>query len=182
MVNIMVNTTQVLFAVGNAVAFALGAYLFLNRGPITIGTVFIIAGTATCSCGPSAASPARCKNLQQAGASITRIRELLAIESKIEDARADASIRALPDGALAVSFQNVSFGYDDAETKDSAQGQRRLRPPHRNKQRPKRNTQHGTRNTQHATQKTSSSTTSRSTSARAPCWACWGARAAARPR
>ncbi len=124
MVSIMVNATQVLFAVGNAVAFALGAYLYLRpsgTGPaITIGTVFIIGWYSNMLMWPIRRITWQMQELQRAGAGIVRIQELLAIKSRIEDVPADRPAPALPDGALALSFQNVTFGYDDAMAKGPA--------------------------------------------------------------
>ena len=52
MVSIMVNTTNILFAVGNAVAFALGAYLYLRpppgSDPISIGTARVRSAVIDC--------------------------------------------------------------------------------------------------------------------------------------
>ena len=118
MVSVMVNTTHLLFAVGNATAFALGAYLFLNE-TVTIGTVFIIGWYSNMLMQPIRRITFQMQELQQAGAGITRIQELLSIESKIKDTGTEHPSSALPAGALALSFQNVTFGYDDAETKDS---------------------------------------------------------------
>jgi ABC-type multidrug transport system fused ATPase/permease subunit len=121
MVSIMVNTTQVLFAVGNAAAFALGAYLYLTES-ISIGTVFIIGWYSNMLMWPIRRITWQMQELQRAGAGIARIQELLAIETSIPDASQDASapVETLPDGALALSFQDVTFGYDDAVAKGSA--------------------------------------------------------------
>jgi ABC-type multidrug transport system fused ATPase/permease subunit len=137
MVSVMVNVTHVLFAVGNAVAFALGAYLYLNPtsvgptgvGPtevgstITIGTVFVIGWYSGMLMRPIRRITWQMQQLQEAGASITRIRELLSIRSKIADAPPDRKPGrpALREGALALSFEGVTFGYDDAEAKDLAE-------------------------------------------------------------
>lgn len=48
--------------------------------------------------------------LQQAGASISRIQELLPTRSKLEDGEG-----ALPPGPLPVTFTDVSFGYGEEE-------------------------------------------------------------------
>jgi ABC-type multidrug transport system fused ATPase/permease subunit len=119
MVSIMVNISNILFAVGNAVAFALGAYLYLmpppGSEPISIGTVFIIGWYSNMLMWPIRRITFQVQELQRASAGIARIRELLGIETKIQDAAAPEGIGAphLPDGALALSFRNVTFGYDD---------------------------------------------------------------------
>ena len=150
MVSIMVNTTSMLFYLGNAVAFALGAYLFLNES-MSIGTVFIISWYSNMLMRPIRHITFRMQELQRAGAGIARIRELIAIESKIDDVTTDSASPSLPDGALALSFENVTFGYDDAEAKDSskdngAQPTTTEHAPHTNNK--ARDTQHETRNLQ----------------------------------
>ena len=100
----------------NATAFALGAYLY-QAGSITIGTVFMISWYGNTLMGPIRHINAQVQDLQQAAASISRIQELLAIQSKIED-EAVASPDALPRTALAVAFQNVTFGYASHRAKD----------------------------------------------------------------
>jgi ABC-type multidrug transport system fused ATPase/permease subunit len=114
MFNIMINLMQCLFAVSNAVAFAMSAYLF-TQGTITIGTVYIIFHYSNMLMMPVNRITRQMQNLQQAGASITRIRELLDTESKIEKTMLSGRIA---EGALAVEFEGVSFGYDDAQTKE----------------------------------------------------------------
>ena len=141
MVSIMVNTTSTLFYLGNAVALALGAYLFLNES-MSIGTVFIISWYSNMLMRPIQRITFRMQELQQAGAGIARIRELMAIESKIDDVTTDSASPSLPDGALALSFENVTFGYDDAEAKDSSKD---------NGAQPT-TTEHAMRNTQYADQ------------------------------
>jgi ATP-binding cassette subfamily B protein len=61
------------------------------------------------------------QELQRAGAGIARVQELLAIKSKIEDVPTDRAgeTPALPGGPLALSFQDVTFGYDDALAKSN---------------------------------------------------------------
>jgi ABC-type multidrug transport system fused ATPase/permease subunit len=142
MVSIMVNTTDVLFSVGNAAAFALGAYLYLGLsgvGPsISIGTVFIIGWYSSMLMRPIRRIAWQMQELQQASAGIARIQELLAIQSKIQDVPGGTS-PTLPEGALALSFRNVTFGYDDALAKSNGD---QLSP----KEEETAHTQHTTRN------------------------------------
>ncbi|MBN2392014.1 MAG: ABC transporter ATP-binding protein [Anaerolineae bacterium] len=115
MFNIMLNLIEFLFAVSNAVAFAMSAYLF-RLGTITIGTVYIIFYYSNMLMMPINRITRQMQSLQQAGASISRIRELLGTAGKIPE-RVDASTldTHIVSGPLAIEFQNVSFGYDDAE-------------------------------------------------------------------
>ena len=116
--NIMVIAMMVLFAVSNAVAFAASAYLF-QAGLITIGTVYIIFHYSNMVMMPINRITRQIQELQRAAAGITRIQDLLAVQTKIQsvapiDPRFPLGF-AFPKGGLALEFQNVSFGYDDAE-------------------------------------------------------------------
>jgi len=121
MMNIMINSTQLLFAISTATAFAISAYLFQQGLIPTIGTVYIIFHYSNMVMMPINRITRQMQTLQQAGASITRIKDILGIKSKIVDATLDDAV-VLPDlissdGGLAVAFQDVSFGYDDAVSK-----------------------------------------------------------------
>ena len=119
--NIMMNTTQVLFAVGNAIAFVIGAWLFLND-TITIGSVYIIFHYSAMLSGPIQNLALEAQSLQTAGGSVERIVEFLETESKLSANMNGGPVpknRALSKSAPAVIFQNISFGYeaaDDSET------------------------------------------------------------------
>jgi ABC-type multidrug transport system fused ATPase/permease subunit len=99
LVNVMVNTTWILFAVGNAVAFVIGAQLFQD-GQITIGTVFLVFQYSNILFMPLERITQEVGDLQRAGASITRIQKLLEVKSSIVDPVADIPVEikvALPD-------------------------------------------------------------------------------------
>ncbi|HOU14794.1 MAG TPA: ABC transporter ATP-binding protein [Anaerolineae bacterium] len=114
MFNIMLNLIEFLFAASNAVAFAMSAYLF-RLGAITIGTVYIIFYYSNMLMMPINRITRQMQSLQQAGASIARIRELLNIKGKIpEGANLPPTTIHIAAGPLAVEFKGVSFGYDDA--------------------------------------------------------------------
>ena len=117
MFNIMINLIEFLFAVSNAVAFAMSAYLY-SQGTITIGTVYIIFYYSNMLMMPINRITRQMQNLQQAGASISRIRELMDTERKVIETDKMGAV-AIGPGPLAVQFKEVSFGYDDAKTKDS---------------------------------------------------------------
>ncbi len=121
MFNILFNTYFLLFALGNATAFAVSAWLY-QQALITIGTVYMIFAYTNMLDGPINALVHEIQDLQKAGAGITRIQELMGIKSRIKD---DASTGDLliPEGsALAVAFQNVTFGYDDNLVKNGKNG------------------------------------------------------------
>ena len=107
------NTANVLFAIGNVTALAVGAYLFRQEA-ITVGTVYMILHYGTMLGWPIRQITRQMQDLQKAGASIARVRELLEIESRIGEL-GDWGIGKLGTGELAVEFRGVSFGYDDVE-------------------------------------------------------------------
>jgi ATP-binding cassette subfamily B protein len=104
-------TTITVFAIGNALAFALGAYLW-STGVITIGTVYLIFYYTSLLTQPIEQIRNQLQDLQRAGASIQRVEELLQIKPSIVDGIG----MPLPAGALSVEFRNVSFGYVEDNT------------------------------------------------------------------
>lgn len=104
-------TTITVFAIGNALAFALGAYLW-STGTITIGTVYLIFYYTSLLTQPIEQIRTQLQDLQRAGASIQRVGELLQIKPSIVDGIGTP----LPTGALSVEFSNVSFGYVEDNT------------------------------------------------------------------
>jgi ATP-binding cassette subfamily B protein len=107
---VTVNTADVLFSLGSVTSLALGAILF-QQGAITIGTVYLILHYTHMLIRPIREIARQVQDLQRAGASITRVRELFAIQSKVQD-QAESDAPVLPWGALAVTFRNVTFGYE----------------------------------------------------------------------
>jgi ABC-type multidrug transport system fused ATPase/permease subunit len=120
---ISMNTTDALFAVGSAVALATGASLYL-ADTITIGTVYLIFQYTNTLQWPIAEVARQVQHLQQAGANVKRVQQLLGVERKIV-APAGASPPAVSlslaplqgAGALGVVFEGVSFGYQPEEAK-----------------------------------------------------------------
>ncbi|MBN1657206.1 MAG: ABC transporter ATP-binding protein, partial [Anaerolineae bacterium] len=110
MVNLMLNSSIMLFALATAAAFAVGARLYY-AGALTIGAVYIVFHYTRMLEQPIDQIVRQLQDLQRAGASIVRVRELLAVESGLPEVPAGP---VLPDGALAVLFDGVSFGYHDA--------------------------------------------------------------------
>jgi len=109
-VNTLVSIMLVLFAVGNAVALAMGGYLFLT-GAATIGAVYLIYFYTNMMMRPIDQISQQVQELQRAGAGIARVRDLLTIRSRVRDGAG----ATLPGGPLAVDFQGVSFSYEDKE-------------------------------------------------------------------
>jgi ATP-binding cassette subfamily B protein len=100
-----------MYALGNAFAFLLGAHLW-HRGAITIGTVYLIVRYTDLLFYPLAQIRAQIADLQQAEASIARVRALSSTSSRLRDGAGDL----LPRGPLSVDLCEVSFGYDEGET------------------------------------------------------------------
>jgi ATP-binding cassette subfamily B protein len=111
MVNILLNSMFVLFSLGVAAAFAVGAWLFYAE-VLTIGTVYIIFHYTNMLERPITQISRQLEDLQKAGAGITRIQELLDTHTSIQDGSLESE---LPPGPLAVEFRDVSFGYKDGE-------------------------------------------------------------------
>jgi len=110
MVNIMVNSGEMVFAVGTAAAFAVGAYVF-EAGAVSIGTVYLIFNYTMMLIWPMQRITQQLQNLQLAAAGIVRIQGLLREQPTI----ADGDGPDLPPGPLTVEFRHVSFSYDSDE-------------------------------------------------------------------
>ena len=99
-----------LFGLGTALSFAIGAYLWSNH-VISIGTVYLIFYYTTLLNTPIEQIRRQLEDLQRAAASIGRVKDLLQIQATIKD----SGTETLPDGALSVTFRDVSFGYNADE-------------------------------------------------------------------
>ncbi|MGB0386222.1 MAG: ABC transporter ATP-binding protein [Ardenticatenaceae bacterium] len=104
------GTNIALFALANALAFGLSAYLWYQN-MITIGSVYLIFYYTELLRNPMTQIRDQMESLQQAEASIERIKTLFATEPKLKDG---AGV-PLPTGSLSVSLKDVSFGYDEEE-------------------------------------------------------------------
>ncbi|WP_259391440.1 ABC transporter ATP-binding protein [Paenibacillus sp. 1011MAR3C5] len=104
-------TTIIVFALGNAMAFAISAVLW-KAGSITIGTVYLIFFYTELLAKPIEKIRTQIEDLQKADASLQRIKALFALQPQVQDGRGDT----LPDGPLAVHIDRVTFGYDEQPT------------------------------------------------------------------
>ncbi|MBA3944730.1 MAG: ABC transporter ATP-binding protein, partial [Herpetosiphonaceae bacterium] len=98
------------FALGYALALALGAYLFM-RHEVTLGTVFLFFQYTQMLRQPLEQLTEQLRDLQRASASIGRIEELRRITTTMVDG--DGAL--IPAGALTVGFEDVVFGYGEHE-------------------------------------------------------------------
>jgi ATP-binding cassette subfamily B protein/ATP-binding cassette subfamily C protein len=104
----LITSITGLFAIGNAIALAVGAYLW-NRGFITIGTVYLIFYYTNLLSNPIEQIRSQLEDFQRAEASIYRIRELFRTQSKL----GTETSRSLQTGALSVDVSHLWFHYDD---------------------------------------------------------------------
>ena len=110
MFRVYAGAWEVLFALGNAAVFALGAFL-LGKGAMTLGAVYLIfAYTGVLSMHLGRITD-QLNELQNAAAAISRINELRLAHNPV----ADGPGAVLSPGPLAVAFEHVSFSYADEE-------------------------------------------------------------------
>jgi ATP-binding cassette subfamily B protein len=105
-VGLIWSSTIMTFAVGNAVAFGVGGYLW-TIGAISVGTVYLLFYYTELLRRPIESFRRELEEMQRAIASLGRIDQLLLTMSALTDGTA-----SLPEGALAVELDAVSFGYD----------------------------------------------------------------------
>lgn len=94
-----------LFAMGDALVYGAGGALF-GQGSISIGTVYLLTAYMVMLAAPIEELRTQMQKLQQADASIARVRALLATQSTLSQGKA-----TLPSGPLAVTVQELSFTY-----------------------------------------------------------------------
>ena len=103
-------TAGFLMTLGVAMAFYAGYNLF-QQGVITVGTVYLIVFYTNLLRRPIRELTQQVENLQNIGAATERLRDLRAMESTITDGPgAD-----IPQGALSLGFDRVSFSYIEDE-------------------------------------------------------------------
>src|SRR5215210_4500047 len=108
------NLTNLVYVLGYAAGLAIGVFLYL-RGEASLGTAYLITYYVGMLSDPLQSIRGQAEDLQQASANIQRINELFDLRPQVgaplhEDA---AGRKTLPGGPLPVSFQEVSFHYDD---------------------------------------------------------------------
>lgn len=96
----------VIFALGTGGALALSAVLH-QSGAMTLGTIFVVFRYTGMLQQPLEQLTTQMNSLQQATGSIVRVRELLEAQPTIVTGTA----AAIPDGALTVELERVSFAY-----------------------------------------------------------------------
>lgn len=102
------TSTQGLFRMGTALGLGLGGWLYL-QGSVTVGTVFLIITYSAMLQEPLRRLTQQLQDLQQAVAGVSRIQQMFMTWPDIKNDH--RSPLRLPDGPLALSFQNVFFAY-----------------------------------------------------------------------
>lgn len=107
----------VLFATATAISLGMGAWLYRD-GAITIGTVYLIYQYVNVLNQPIEQISRQMQDLQQAGASVGRVQELLETTPGIVDG--PGATQTAGAGPPAVEFDAVTFGYvgDEAVVRD----------------------------------------------------------------
>jgi ABC-type multidrug transport system fused ATPase/permease subunit len=109
--NLSFFATNFLYVLAYAVGLSLGAVLF-ERHQITLGTAYLIVFYIGMLASPLDNIRREIQDLQQASAGIGRVDTLLHTESRLPPAGSSA----LPAGPLSLSFEGVSFSYEDGES------------------------------------------------------------------
>jgi ATP-binding cassette, subfamily B, bacterial len=108
------NLTNVVYVLGYAAGLAVGVVLYM-RGEASLGTAYLITYYVGMLSDPLQSIRGQVEDLQQASANIQRINELFNLRSQVGDPlhEGEARQKALPSGPLLVSFQEVSFQYEN---------------------------------------------------------------------
>jgi ATP-binding cassette subfamily B protein len=119
--NILLNTTWTLFAIGLAVSFLISGSLYFS-GNISLGTAFMIIYYTNMLTWPIERITQQMQDLQRASASLIRILGVQRLQGKIpgESEFTAPGTGQIQPGPLAVSFRNVTFSYSDS---DASMGQ-----------------------------------------------------------
>src|SRR5215210_2410870 len=117
------NLTNLVYVLGYAAGLAIGMILYM-RGEASLGTVYLITYYVGMLADPLQSIRGQAEDLQQASANIQRINELFNLRPQVGDlAHPDAAAqKTLPGGPLSVSFQDVSFQYDDSQNGSNGVG------------------------------------------------------------
>lgn len=99
-----------LLALAETIVLTLGAYLFTGK-LIDMGVIFVLLSYVNIFSSQLINFTDQLGEMQQAQASLKRIAELYYMEGKIQDGPGIA----LPHGPVSVTFEHVSFGYDEGQ-------------------------------------------------------------------
>lgn len=102
-------TANTAFWTGDAIALALGVWLFL-RGSVTVGTAYLVVQYVALVRRPIEQITQQLQELQKAAGGLIRVDALRQVTTKVSD----SGTRALADGPLSIEFDGVSFAYEAA--------------------------------------------------------------------
>jgi ATP-binding cassette subfamily B protein len=110
------NLTNLVYVLGYAAGLAVGVILYM-RGEASLGTAYLITYYVGMLSGPLQSIRGQVEDLQQSSANIQRTSDLFNLQPQVADLRHETAVRreTLPRGPLPVSFQEVSFQYDDRQ-------------------------------------------------------------------
>jgi ABC-type multidrug transport system fused ATPase/permease subunit len=108
------NLTNLVYVLGYAAGLAIGVILYI-RGEASLGTAYLITYYVGMLSDPLQSIRGQAEDLQQASANIQRINELFNLRPQVGDLLDKGAVgqKNLSGGPLPVSFQEVSFHYDD---------------------------------------------------------------------
>src|SRR5215216_4912370 len=108
------NLTNLVYVLGYAAGLAIGVILYM-RGEASLGTAYLITYYVGMLSDPLQSIRGQAQDFQQAAANIRRINELFNLRPQVGGPLyKDTNLQEiLPRGPLSVSFQKVSFQYDD---------------------------------------------------------------------
>ncbi|CAG7598737.1 putative ABC transporter ATP-binding protein [Paenibacillus solanacearum] len=101
------NATVVLFTAAVTVVLMLGVYMYM-KGQVTLGTLFLFYQYTQMLNDPIEQIGNQVQEFQKAKSGMRRSREILSMQSEVMEGTGDT----LPDGALGLQFEQVSFGYN----------------------------------------------------------------------
>jgi ABC-type multidrug transport system fused ATPase/permease subunit len=102
-----VGTFAVVFAVGNALAFVVGAWLY-TQNAMTLGTVYLMMYYTSLMAWTLGRVADQMNDFQQATTAVGRVKELTATQSNLIDGLQPLTLTAPP----ALEFRDVTFGYN----------------------------------------------------------------------
>lgn len=114
------NLTDLVYVIGFSIGLALSVYLY-TQGQATLGSAYMIVFYVGMLSEPLQSIRRQVQDLQQATASILRIQELFALRPAVtEPAGAPQRDDPVPFKPLPVTFEGVSFRYEDSDQPDGA--------------------------------------------------------------
>jgi ATP-binding cassette subfamily B protein len=105
---LMWTASMALYFFSLMIAFVLGAWLF-GVGTLTLGSVYLVFQYIEMAHRPIEEIREQLIDLQKAGASIERVEELFATQTRL----VQRGSLTLPSGPLSLAFEDVTFTYDD---------------------------------------------------------------------